>query len=257
MRRHTPVDLGCLPGNLTGSDTSMDGEPETVIQASLRERPVGPLGRVAAHTWQHLPRTQIHGDTTMRRVIVPALLAIALVATSSVNASAGLFDKMCGNNCDSCCDVEPTCGCEPTCCAAEPACGCEVADPCCDSGCGGHRKGFLKRLFSKHHNGCDSCCDIEPACGCEAPAPCCAVEPACGCEVVDPCCDSGCGGHRKGFLKRLFSKHTTAATAAVTSSQLAVAKHLLAASQLAVAKQSSQAADAAAETSIQFRLNLN
>ncbi len=91
----------------------------------------------------------------MRRVIVPALLAIALVATSTTTANAGLFDKLCGNSCDSCCDVEPACGCEAAC---EPACGCEVAcEPacgcetdCCDSGCGS-KGGFLKRLFGKHN----------------------------------------------------------------------------------------------------------
>ena len=139
----------------------------------------------------------------MRRVIVPALLAIALVATSSATANAGLFDKLCGRGCDSGCDLEPACGCEAP-CAVEPACGCEVADPCCDSGCGGHKMGLLKRLFSKRNAGCDSCCEApcEPACGCEAP---CAVAPTCGCESVDPCCDSGCGGHKKGLLKRLFS----------------------------------------------------
>lgn len=154
----------------------------------------------------------------MRRVIVPALVAFAMVASSSANASAfGLFDKLCGHSCDSCCDVEPTCGCEPTCAAAcEPACGCEVVDPCCDSGCCGGKKmgGLLGRLFHKHNRGCDSCC--EPACGCEptCAAPCeptCAApcEPACGCEVVDPCCDP-CGKHHgllKGLFGKIFHKH--------------------------------------------------
>jgi hypothetical protein len=148
----------------------------------------------------------------MRRVIVPALMAIAMVAASSVNASAfGLFDKLCNKGCDSCCDVEPTCGCEapaccePTCAApapcCEPACGCEVADPCCDSGCGGRKKGLFSCLFGKRNRGCDSCC--EPTCA--APAPCC--EPACGCEVIDPCCDSGCCAPKKSCgLKGLFGK---------------------------------------------------
>jgi len=140
----------------------------------------------------------------MHRVIVPALLAIALVATSTTTASAGLFNKLCGNNCDSCCDIEPACGCEAPC--AAPTCGCEVVDPCCDSGC--RKPGLLKRLFSRHGNSCDSgCCDIEPACGCEAPACGGCAAPTCGCEVVDPCCDSGCGSHKRGFLKRLFSRH--------------------------------------------------
>ena len=152
----------------------------------------------------------------MRRVIVPALMAIAMVASSSVNASAfGLFDRMCGNSCDSCCDVEPTCGCEapaccePTCAApacceptcAAPTCGCEVVDPCC--GAPRHRHGgFLSRLFGKRNRCCDSGC-CEPACGCEAPAPCC--EPACGCEVVDPCCSAPRHRHG-GFLSNLFGK---------------------------------------------------
>lgn len=144
----------------------------------------------------------------MRRVIVPALLAIALVASSSVTASAGLFDKLCGNSCDSCCDIEPTCGCEAPC--AAPTCGFESVDSCCDSGCSRPKFGLLKKLFSKHHsNHCDSGCEIiEPACGCEAPA-CggCAVEPACGCEVVDACCDSGYSRPKFGLLKKLFSKH--------------------------------------------------
>jgi len=161
----------------------------------------------------------------MRRVIVPALLAIAMVASSSVNASAfGLFDKLCNKGCDSCCDVEPTCGCEapcaaaPTCgceapCAA-PACGCEVVDPCCDSGCSRPKMGLLKRLFAKHNNCCDSGCAVEPACGCEAPAACCeptcAAAPTCGCEVVDPCCDAPkCGSKIKGLLAKLFHKNNS------------------------------------------------
>ncbi len=160
----------------------------------------------------------------MRRVIVPALLAIAMVASSSVNASAfGLFDKLCNKGCDTCCDVEPACGCEapcaPTCgCEAPcaPSCGCE-ADPCCDSGCGRPKMGLLKRLFAKHHNCCDSCCEpacgcevIAPACGCEAPcAPTCGCEapcaPSCGCEA-NPCCGSH-GGKMHGLFAKLFRKH--------------------------------------------------
>lgn len=149
-----------------------------------------------------LPKYKFNGDITMRRVFVPALLAVALVACSSVNASAfGLFGKLCGNSCDSCCDVEPACGCE----VVAPACGCEVLEPCCDSHCG-PKMGLLKKLFSKHHNSCDSGCAIEPACGCEVAAPCGCVEPACGCEVVAPCCDSrpACGSKVKGLLSRLF-----------------------------------------------------
>ncbi len=144
----------------------------------------------------------------MRRVFVPAFLAVALVAMSSVNASAfGLFDKLCGNSCDSCCDVEPACGCE----IAAPMCGCEVVEPCCDSGCGFKKPGLLKRLFAKHNSCCDTGCAMEPACGCEIAAPVCgcAVEPACGCEVIDPCgCDApACGSKVKGLLHRLFHKH--------------------------------------------------
>jgi hypothetical protein len=163
----------------------------------------------------------------MRRVIVTAMLAVAFVATSSVNASAfGLFDKLCKSDCDSGCAAEPACGLEAACgCAAEPACGCEApapacgceaVDPCCDSGCSRPKLGLLKKLFSKHNAcGCDSgcaaepacgleaaCCAAEPACGCEAPAP------TCGCEVVDPCCDAPkCGGKVRGLLSKLFNKH--------------------------------------------------
>ena len=158
----------------------------------------------------------------MRRVIVPALMAIAMVAASSANASAfGLFDKFCNKGCDSCCDVEPACGCEapaePTCgceapcepaCGAEPACGCEA-------GCAPKAKGLLQRLFHKHSsNCCEPVCGAEPTCGCEAPceptcgceAPC---EPACGAEVVDECCDP-CARPKlglKGLFSKMFKKH--------------------------------------------------
>lgn len=176
-----------------------------------------PLGRVAAQALSlNLPRTYIHGDITMRRVIVPALLAIAMVASSSVNASAfGLLDKLCNKGCDSCCDavVEPACGCEAPC---APACGCEVAaDPCCDSGCSRPKLGLLKKLFAKHHSCCDAqpacgCEVIEPACGCEAPACGCAAAPTCGCEVVDSCCDAPkCGGKVRGLLAKLFHKNSS------------------------------------------------
>lgn len=144
----------------------------------------------------------------MRRVFVPAFLAVALVAMSSVNASAfGLFDKLCGSSCDACCEVEPACGCE----VAAPMCGgCEVVEPCCDSPCGFKKPGLLKRLFAKHNLGCDTGCAMEPACGCEVVAPACVMEPTCGCEVIDPCgCDAApaCGSKVKGLLHRLFHKH--------------------------------------------------
>ncbi len=148
----------------------------------------------------------------MRRVIVPALIAIAMVAASSANASAfGLFDKFCNKGCDSCCDVEPACGveaaCEPTCgceapcepaCGAEPACGCEA-------GCASKAKGLLQRLFHKHSsNCCEPVCGAEPTCGCEAPS-----EPVCGCETVDECCDP-CARPKlglKGLFSNMFNKH--------------------------------------------------
>ncbi|MEO1527015.1 MAG: hypothetical protein AAFX06_16370, partial [Planctomycetota bacterium] len=168
----------------------------------------------------------------MRRVIVPALLAVALVASTSADAQAfGLFGKLCGGGCDTGC-AEPACGCEvvmePACgCEAPaPSCGCEVVAPSCGPKFGG---GLLKKLFSKHNKcGCDMGCAVEPACGCEiaapacggcaAPAPTCGCEvaaptcgcevaaPACGCEVVDPC---GCAPKKRhfgGLLKKLFSK---------------------------------------------------
>lgn len=145
----------------------------------------------------------------MRRVIVPALLAIVMVASTSSNVSAfGLFDKFCNKGCDSGC-AEPACGCEAAC---EPTCGCEApacgyeADPCCDSGCG--KKcggGLLSKLFGKHRSrGCDSGCCAEPACGCET-----ACAPACGIEVAS-CggCDSCCSKPKGlGLFKKLFSKH--------------------------------------------------
>ena len=147
----------------------------------------------------------------MRRVIVPALMAIVMVAASSANASAfGLFDKLCNKGCDTCCDVEPDCGCEPTCgCEApcEPACGCEPAG--CDSGCASKKLGLLSRLFHKKSSCCEPTCGCEapcePACGCEAPC-----EPVCGCEVVDSCCDPcarpKCG--IKSMFSKMFKKHS-------------------------------------------------
>ncbi len=150
----------------------------------------------------------------MRRVFVPALLAVACVVFSSADASAfGLFDKLCNKGCDSCCDVEPACGCEApvaSCGCAEPSCGADLA---CDSGCGIRKPGLLSRLFAKHH-ACDVGCGcevIEPACGCEVAAPTCGcevAEPACGCEApCAPVCRPACGSKVKGFLKGLFHKH--------------------------------------------------
>ena len=138
----------------------------------------------------------------MQKVFVPVLLALALVASTSTEASAfGHLAKLLGHGgCDSGCDTgcysEPACGCE----VAAPTCGCEVVDPCC----GAPKLGLLHKLFHKHH-GCDSGCDM----GCAAPAPC-YVEPACGCEVAAPSCGCEaapcCGPKHKlgGFLKKLF-----------------------------------------------------
>jgi hypothetical protein len=139
----------------------------------------------------------------MRRVIVPALLVVAMAAGSSNASAFGLFDKLCNKGaCDTCCDVEPACGCEAAC---APTCGCEVVDPCCDP-CAKPRLGLLNRLFHKHNNGCDACepaCGIEASCGCES-----ACAPSCGCEVADPCCDApACGSRIKGLFSRLFHKH--------------------------------------------------
>lgn len=151
-------------------------------------------------------KTQSLEFTTMRRVIAPALLALAFVAFSSVDASAGhLFGKLFGDSsCDACCDAEPACGCEaPACGCAEPACGCEV--PACDSGCDSGCKpvrGLLSKLFHKH-SACDMGC--EPACGCEVVAPACGcAEPACGCEAPACGCDSGCAKPVRGLLHKLF-----------------------------------------------------
>lgn len=137
----------------------------------------------------------------MRRVIVPALLALAMIS-SAPNASAfGLFDKLCGNGCDAGCDMgcEPVCGCE----VAVPTCGCE--EPCAP------RRGLLSRLFHKH-DACDMGC--EPACGCEIAAPACPpimAEPACGCEIAAPACGcdapAPCNKPVLGLFKRLFHKN--------------------------------------------------
>ncbi|TWU36190.1 hypothetical protein Poly41_39440 [Novipirellula artificiosorum] len=144
----------------------------------------------------------------MRRVFIPALLAVAFVASSSVNASAfGLFDKLCNRGCDSCCDVEPTCGCEAPAPCFEPTCG---AEPCCDSGFSAPKCGLLSKLFHRH-NACDACCAPEPTCGCEI------IEPTCGCEMIEPtcgcepvCCDRpSCGDKVKGFFGKLFKRHAS------------------------------------------------
>lgn len=141
----------------------------------------------------------------MRRVIVPALLAVCIVAGNSADAGFGLFDRLCNRGCDAAPVCEPSCGYE----IAQPVCGCEVVDPCCNP----RPKfgGLFKKLFNKN-NGCDAapCCDIapvcEPTCGCEiAPVDCgCAViEPACGCEPA-PCHKPLFGG----VFKKLFKKNT-------------------------------------------------
>jgi hypothetical protein len=154
------------------------------------------------------PKPKFNGDITMRRVFIPALLAVALIATSTSTASAGIFGHFCNSGCDNGCDMEPACGCE----MPAPACGCEVVEPCCDSPCGKPKFGLLKKLFSCKANACcDSGCEVlEPACGCEVIEPACGCEmaaPACGCEVVDPCCDAPKCGHKlKGLFGKLFGK---------------------------------------------------
>ena len=156
----------------------------------------------------------------MRRAIVPALLAIVIVAGSSVNASAfGLFNGFGHHGCDSGCEAacppacvaEPTCGCE----YIEPACGCEAVEPCC----GQKKHGLLHRLFHHNNDCCDSgCAVVEPTCGCEVVEPTCGCEvvaPTCGCEVAAPscgcepsCCDHIRGLKHKvdGFFGKLFHK---------------------------------------------------
>lgn len=156
--------------------------------------------------------TNFHGDFTMRRVIVPAVLALALIAGQAQNASAfgHLKSLFGGSSCDSCC--EPVCGCEPVC---EPVCGCEPVcepvcgcEPICEPACAAPRRGLLARLFHKH----DACCDApvcEPVCGCEPICePVCGCEPicepACGCEPV--CCDSAPRCNLFDGLKNLFRR---------------------------------------------------
>ena len=177
----------------------------------------------------------------MRRVIVPAFLAIALVACCTADSQAGPFSKLCGGGgCDTGCAVEPSCGCEATGClggcgVAAPSCGCEVAGcsggcgdvyaapscgcevaPSCGGGCGGGAKGgLLAKLFGKR-GGCGGGCAAEPTCGVEVVG-CggcgdmgCAggcgdvyAAPSCGCEAPAP----ACGGAKKcGLLAKIFGK---------------------------------------------------
>ena len=99
--------------------------------------------------------------------------------SSGCGGHLGLFSKLfggCGRRsscggCDTCCEPEPTCGCE----VVEPTCGCSVEPACgCDSGCGNRRHGgFFRNLFSCHRS--SSCC--EPTGGCEP-----VCEPTCGCR---------------------------------------------------------------------------
>ena len=168
------------------------------------------------------------------RVILSALCA-GLILASTSNASAfGLFDRVLGSSC--CEAAEPTCGCapvsgcggrrqrlrdrsccEPTCgveatCGCEPVaptCGCEPAAPSCgcEPTCCKQRKtrcgdGLLKKLMSRGNSCCDeapSCgCEPEPACGCEPAAPSCGFEPTCCKQRKTRCC--GC------LLKQLTSR---------------------------------------------------
>lgn len=158
----------------------------------------------------YLPETFFHGEFTMRRVIVPALLAIALVATSSTNASAfGLFGLCKTDACDACepvcgAEAEPTCGCEAP---VEPVCGAEEVDSCDGAACGGRLKGLFARMMAKHS--CDDSCEPacgaeeEPTCGCEAPV----EEPTCGAEEADSCDGAACGSRIKGLFARMMAKH--------------------------------------------------
>lgn len=168
---------------------------------------------VASHPEPILDTCPECGDYEMSVRIVALLALAASFALAPSNANAGLFGR--GGGCDSCCDVEPSCGCE-----IAPSCGCEVVDPCCDP-CGGKRMGLFAKLRAR--KAASSCCDpcAAPTCGCEmaapsccAPAPtCCAPAPSCGCEIapscgceVDPCCDPCAKKKRGGFLKGLFAK---------------------------------------------------
>ena len=149
----------------------------------------------------------------MRRVIVPALLAIALVASSSANANAfGLFGFCKTDACDACepvcgAEAEPTCGCEEP---VEPVCGAEVVDTCDGAACGGRIKGIFARMMAKH--GCDDSCEPvcgaeeEQSCGCEEPVE--PVEPTCGCEADAGCDGVACGGRIKGLFARMMAKHS-------------------------------------------------
>lgn len=142
----------------------------------------------------------------MRRIFVPAVLAMALLAGNASSASAfGHLKSLFGGNsaCDTaCCEpvCEPVCGCEPVYC--EPICG---AEPC-----SAPKMGLLQKLL--HKKNCfasspyDACC--EPVCGVEPmySGPVCGVEPMCGAEPV--CCEPAPAPCRPfgGFFARMFSK---------------------------------------------------
>ncbi len=132
----------------------------------------------------------------MRRILVPAVLAVALLAGNASNASAfGHVKSLFGggnSGCDTAC--EPVCGCEPVC---EPVCGCEiVVEPACCT----PKTGLLHKLFHHHKSSCDTGC-------CEVAAPVCyepVCEPACGFEPT--CCDSKPCRPFGGFFARMFEK---------------------------------------------------
>lgn len=132
----------------------------------------------------------------MRRILVPAVLAVALIAVNASSASAfGHVKSLFGGHsaCDTAC--EPVCGCEPVC---EPVCGCEVVvEPACCT----PKKGLLHKLFHHHKSSCDTgCCEVAAPVCCE---PIC--EPACGFETT--CCDSKPCRPFGGFFARMFEKN--------------------------------------------------
>ena len=221
--RLTPGTLGLVGALLRGDEMPFDCDVTCVL----------------ARTFRILVMEKI----TMRRVLVPALLAIALVACSNVDVQAGLFSKLCGGGG---CAAEPSCGCEVAGCAdgcgyvepscgleaapcgggclggcgmAAPSCGCEVAPSCgCDvaPSCGAPKRGLLAKLFGGCGGGGSDCgCSAEPTCGVEVmgcggcAGDCGIAAPSCGCEVAAPCgCDSGCGPAPKkcGLLGKIFGK---------------------------------------------------
>lgn len=124
----------------------------------------------------------------VKRICVPALLAIAFLALATSGAEAGLFGRKskccepacCAPACEPSCCAAQSC-CEPSCCAVESCCepSCCAAQSCCEPApcCCKRGPGLFERMCGMFkRNRCKSNC-CAPAC-CEPS--CCA--PSCGCH---------------------------------------------------------------------------